>query len=33
VRIGPVPTRDVAEKLLVELKEIKYKNAKIVSYN
>jgi len=33
VRIGPVPTRDVAEKLLVELKEIKYKDAKIVSYN
>lgn len=33
VRIGPVPTRDVAEKLLVELKEVKYKDAKIVSYN
>jgi rare lipoprotein A len=33
VRIGPVPTRDVAEKLLAELKEFKFKNAKIVSYN
>jgi rare lipoprotein A len=33
VRIGPVPTRDVAEKLLAELKEIKYTDAKIVSFN
>jgi len=33
VRIGPVPTRDVAEKLLSQLKEIKYSEAKIVSYN
>lgn len=33
VRIGPVPTRDVAEKLLLQLKEIKYNDAKIVSYN
>jgi rare lipoprotein A len=33
VRIGPVPTRDVAEKLLAQLKEIKYNDAKIVSYN
>jgi rare lipoprotein A len=33
VRIGPVPTRDVAEKLLSQLKEIKYDNAKIVTYN
>ena len=33
VRIGPVPTRDVAEKLLSQLKEIKYDNATIVTYN
>ena len=33
VRIGPVPSRDVAEKLLSQLKEIKYENATIVSYN
>lgn len=33
VRIGPVPTRDVAEKLLAELKDVKYKDAKIVSFN
>lgn len=33
VRVGPVPTTDVAEKLLTQLKEIKYSNAKIVTYN
>jgi rare lipoprotein A len=33
VRIGPVPTRDVAKKLLTQLKEVKYDNAKIVTYN
>lgn len=33
VRIGPVPTRDVAEKLLSQLKEIKYDTATIVTYN
>lgn len=33
VRIGPVPTTYVAEKLLAQLKEINHNNAKIVSYN
>ncbi len=33
VRVGPVPTRDVAEKLLLQLKEIKYNDAKIIGYN
>lgn len=33
VRIGPLPSTDVAQKLLTQLKEIKQDNAKIVSYN
>ncbi len=33
VRIGPLPTPDVAEKLLVQLKEIRHDNARIVTYN
>ena len=33
VRIGPVPTTHVAEKLLAQLKEINHDNAKIVTYN
>jgi len=33
VRIGPVPTTYVAEKLLTQLKEINYGDAKIVTYN
>lgn len=33
VRIGPVPTTHVAEKLLAQLKEINHRNAKIVTYN
>ncbi len=33
VRIGPVPTTQVAEKLLAQLKEINHGNAKIVTYN
>jgi rare lipoprotein A len=33
VRIGPVPTTRVAEKLLAQLKEINHDNAKIVTYN
>jgi rare lipoprotein A len=33
VRIGPVPTTYVAEKLLAQLKEINHSNAKIVTYN
>jgi len=33
VRIGPLPSRDVAKKLLAQLKDIKQKNAKIVNYN
>lgn len=33
VRIGPVPTTLVAERLLVQLKEINHNNATIVTYN
>ncbi len=33
VRIGPVPTSNVAEKVLVQLKEINLNNAKIIRYN
>lgn len=33
VRIGPLPSQDVAEKLLVQLKTIDQDNAKIVTYN
>lgn len=33
VRIGPLPSRDVAKKLLAQLKEIEQDNAKIVNYN
>ena len=33
VRIGPLPSRHVAKKLLTQLQEIKQKNAKIVTYN
>lgn len=33
VRIGPVPTSYVAEKVLVQLKEINLNNAKIIRYN
>ncbi|NNJ97280.1 MAG: septal ring lytic transglycosylase RlpA family protein [Gammaproteobacteria bacterium] len=33
VRIGPVPTDNVAEKVLAKLKEINLNNAKIVRYN
>ena len=33
VRIGPVPTSNVAEKVLAQLKEINLNNAKIVRYN
>ncbi len=33
VRIGPLPSADVAKKLLTQLQEIKQNNAKIVSYN
>jgi len=33
VRIGPVPTTYVAEKLLTQLKEINHNNAKIITYN
>lgn len=33
VRIGPVPTTHVAEKLLTQLKEINHGDAKIVTYN
>ena len=33
VRIGPVPTDNVAEKVLAQLKEINLNNAKIVRYN
>ena len=33
VRIGPLPSTDVARKLLTQLQEIKQNNAKIVSYN
>ena len=33
VRIGPVPTDNVAEKVLAQLKEINLNNAKIIRYN
>lgn len=33
VRIGPMPTTDVAEKILAQLKEINHQNAKIITYN
>jgi rare lipoprotein A len=33
VRIGPLPSTDVAKKLLTQLQDIKQKNAKIVTYN
>ena len=33
VRIGPVPTSNVAEKVLAQLKQINLNNAKIVTYN
>jgi rare lipoprotein A len=33
VRIGPVPTDHVAEKVLAQLKEINLNNAKIIRYN
>lgn len=33
VRIGPVPTDSVAEKVLAQLKEINLNNAKIIRYN
>ena len=33
VRIGPLPSTDVAQKLLTQLQGIKQDNAKIVSYN
>ena len=33
VRIGPVPTSNVAEKVLAQLKQINLNNAKIVRYN
>jgi rare lipoprotein A len=33
VRIGPVPTTHVAEKLLAQLKEVNHNNAKIITYN
>jgi rare lipoprotein A len=33
VRIGPVPTDNVAEKVLAQLKEINLNNAKIIKYN
>ncbi len=33
VRIGPVPTSNVAEKVLAQLKEINLNNAKIIRYN
>ena len=33
VRIGPVPTDNVAEKVLAQLKEINLDNAKIIRYN
>lgn len=33
VRIGPVPTTSIAEKLVSQLKEINHNNVKIVAYN
>ncbi len=33
VRIGPVPTRDVAQKLETQLKNMSYTNTKTVTYN
>lgn len=33
VRIGPVPTTSIAEKLVSQLKEINHNNVKIVTYN
>lgn len=33
VRIGPMPTTDVAEKILAQLKEINHESAKIITYN
>ncbi len=33
VRIGPLPSADVAKKLITQLQEIKQHNAKIVTYN
>lgn len=32
VRIGPLPSDDVAKKLIAQLKDIKYKSAKIINY-
>ena len=33
VRIGPVPTSTVAEKLLTQLKDFKLDKAKVITYN
>ncbi len=33
VRIGPVPTADVAQKLVTQLKELNYDNTKTITYN
>ena len=33
VRIGPVPSEDIAEKLVLQLKEINHHNVRIVAYN